>query len=280
MLRLRLVETIAHPCKEANEDLFGCNAQAAWIFDGATGIGPNIIPGAPTDPYWLVHAMNAAMTQHWDEHAPTRALCRSAAGQVIEQFSQVAPEPTPPLIDRPTACWLMARLWDGQLELSTVGDCQLIHAGAEGVLEFGGKIGDVAAPVRDELARLKAAGVDARDLVRLLLPFEREVRAKANVDGGYAIVDLTPRWIDRIERRAVRASAGDRILLMTDGFYRLIDTFGTYDAETLMAAALSRGLQPLYEELRALETADENCEAFPREKVRDDVAAALLTIDG
>src|SRR6202034_2954118 len=102
----------------------------------------------------------------------TLALCRSAARQVIEQFSQAVRQPAPPLIDRPTACWLMARLWDNQLELSAVGDCQLIHSSTAGILEFGGKIGDVAAPVRDELARLKAAGVEAKDLGRLLLPLE------------------------------------------------------------------------------------------------------------
>ena len=138
----------------------------------------------------------------------------------------------------------------------------------------------MAAPVREELTRLKAAGVAGKDLRRMLLPLEREFRSKANTDGGYAIVDLTIRWIDRIDQQSVRVSAGDRVLLMSDGFYRLIDTSATYTADTLMAAAVRNGLQPLYEELRALEAADEDCAAFPRDKVRDDVTAALLAIDG
>jgi hypothetical protein len=278
MPELQLIERIAYPCKVTNEDLFDCNGQAAWIFDGASGIGPGVIPGAPSDPYWLVQAMNAAIKAHWRDEAPTKALLMSAAQQVIAQFAHAVTNPAPPLIDRPTACWLMARLWDGGLELSTVGDCQLIHSGARGVFHFGGDLGDVAAPVRQALAQLKQARVAAEDLVQRLLPLEREVRAKANIEGGYAIVDLTTRWIDRIEQKRVSISAGDRILLMTDGLYRLIDTFNRYSAETLIAAALRDGLQPLYDELRALEADDETCEAFPRAKVRDDVAAALLRI--
>jgi hypothetical protein len=281
MAALRLVETVAHAGKTVSEDLFQHTARAVWILDGATGIGPSVIEGAPSDPYWLVHAANDALKAIWDDEAPTETLCARAAEQVIAAFAGVVRQPPPPPIDRPTACLLIARLWRDRLELSTVGDCWLIHAGAHGVSDFGAKIDDaVAAPVRDALARFKAAGVSHADLLELLLPFEREVRAKANADGGYGIVDLTTRWPTRMQQRLVEVSPGDRLLLMTDGLYRLIDTFAAYDAPSLMAAAETRGLAALYAELRTLEHGDPDCAAYPRGKVSDDVAAALLTVDG
>ncbi len=279
MTSLKLVEAISHPCKVTNEDLFDYNARAAWIFDGASGIGPKVIPSSPSDPFWLVQSMNAAIKRRWHDEKSTPDLLTEAADDVIESFLQIAQDPVPPMIDRPTACWLMARLWDGQLELSAVGDCCLVHKGLNGTTSFGGKISDeLAAPVRQELKRLKAEGVDAGKLADLLRPLEREFRAKANVDGGYAIVDLTQRWISRIEQSRVLISPGDHILLMTDGLYRLIDTFHKYDTDGLLEAALLMGLSPLYEELRALELHDEDCATFPRAKAQDDVAAALMAI--
>lgn len=279
MRRLRLVERIDQPCKAVSEDLFDCNAQAAWIFDGATGIVPDLIAGAPSDPYWLVHAVNAGIQAHWDDAAPTRSLLRAAAEDAIARFLAQAEAPVPPMIDRPTACLLMARLWQGGLELSTLGDCWLLRSSAGRVSEFGSKLGDeVAGPVRQEMARLKAAGFAGAALFEQLLPMERQFRATANTDGGYPVVDLSLRWIDRITQASVEALPGDQLLLMTDGLYRLIDTFRIHDGESLMRAALDGGLAPLLAQLRALEAADERCEAYPRAKVRDDVAAALLVI--
>lgn len=277
---LRLVEAIAHASKAANEDLFDCNAEAAWIFDGASGIGPGVIAGAPSDPWWLVHAVNDALKANWRDDLATPDLCRAAMTDVAARFAEAAGSPPPDLADCPTACLLMARLWEGRLELSSVGDCWMLRAGADGVTEFGVKISDeVAAPVRDELARLTAAGVAGAELFERLVPLERAVRAKANIDGGYAIVDLTDRWTGRLARAEVEAAPGDTLLLMTDGFYRLIDTFGLYDAQTLMTAARRGGLAPLYDELRAVEQADAACVRFPRIKKSDDVAAALLVIE-
>ena len=277
MAKLDLIDSVAHPYKEVNEDLFDHNDQAAWIFDGASGIGPKIMTHAPSDPYWLVHTFNDALKKNWNDATPTKQLFEKASAAIAEEFLRQAPV-VPPAVDRPTACLLMARLGRNRLEVSAVGDCWLVYRSGTNVQEFGNKLGDVAAPVYRELKRLKETGVSGKDLVDRLIPVEREVRAKANTDGGYAILDLTARWINRMAEHVFDARAGDEFLLMTDGFYRLIDIFKAYTAASLIEAARNKGLAALYTELREMEAGDEDCALYPRIKIRDDAAAALLKV--
>jgi len=74
------------------------------------------------------------------------------------------------------------------------------------------------------------------------------------------------------------AAAATHLLLATDGFYRLVDTYGMLTAGELMQAALERGLAPLYAELRRIEDGDPECLAFPRLKARDDATAVLVEV--
>jgi len=70
-----------------------------------------------------------------------------------------------------------------------------------------------------------------------------------------------------------------RGLLVSDGFYRLVDTFRVYpDAPALLGAALERGLAALLAELRMLEDADPECIAYPRIKPKDDATVLLFEI--
>ena len=278
MEQLHLIESIAYPGSNVNEDLFDMNGQAAWIFDGATGISPSIIPHSLSDPHWFVHSINDALKIAWSDNLSTPEILRAAAESVIHKFDTIVHKPLPPMIDRPTACFLMARIWKRRLELSAVGDCWMIHSSRAGVSDFGVKIGDTAEPVHKEMKRLRSLSLAGTELLARLLPFEREFRSKANQDGGHAIVDLSTRWIERMQKQDREFAVGDHILLMTDGLYRLIDGFKAYSSASLFKAAQERGLQTLYEELREREEIDKECLTYPRVKYRDDVAAAILKL--
>ena len=95
---------------------------------------------------------------------------------------------------------------------------------------------------------------------------------------GYWILDPSERWIEHVETSRLAAIPGDVLLLVTDGFWRLVDIYGRYDAESLFAAALGGGLQPVAAELRAIEAGDEECLRYPRLKTRDDATAVLVRI--
>jgi serine/threonine protein phosphatase PrpC len=277
-MRLNILDSVCEPAAVTNEDHFDHNAQAAWVFDGASGIGPKTIATSPSDPHWLVQTVNAELKKAWHDDMPTHTLLQAAAEATSRLYGEQATQPLPPLTDRPTACLTMARIWDGTLEVLNAGDCWIIRQSGKDVFDFGTKHDDLAKPVRAERKRLKAAGTPQSEMNDLMAPFERAFRQQANQDGGYVIVDTTTRWVDRLHRKIVPIAPGDSILLMTDGFYRLIDVFGRYDAASMISGATSKGLSALHAELREAEAMDEECIAFPRAKTRDDVAAALFTI--
>ena len=47
------------PC---NEDRAGATARAAWVIDGATGLGESLLPHA-SDAGWFAEALDAAMAE-------------------------------------------------------------------------------------------------------------------------------------------------------------------------------------------------------------------------
>jgi hypothetical protein len=68
--------------------------------------------------------------------------------------------------------------------------------------------------------------------------------------------------------------------LASDGFLALVSDYGAYSADSLMAAALDKGLAALGDELRAIEAADPDGARFARFKKSDDATAILLRLDG
>ena len=68
------------------------------------------------------------------------------------------------------------------------------------------------------------------------------------------------------------------ILLGTDGFWRLNDTYHVYGMDQLVDAALNGGLERLARELREIERNDRQCVKFPRIKPTDDATALLCRI--
>jgi hypothetical protein len=75
------------------------------------------------------------------------------------------------------------------------------------------------------------------------------------------------------------AEEGTTILICSDGFLALASDYGRYDAKALFDAALSRGLRPLFEELRTIENGDPEGKKYPRFKTSDDATAVIVRVE-
>jgi hypothetical protein len=78
---------------------------------------------------------------------------------------------------------------------------------------------------------------------------------------------------------AAGVAPGTHVLMLSDGFYRLVDHYHLYSDESLLTAAVEDGLQVLAQRLRRLEDEDAECRVYPRLKPRDDASALLLVVD-
>lgn len=270
-----------------NEDRAGAVETAAWVLDGTTGLsGRRLLPG-PSDAAWFVDAVDRGLRRHAERDLEIGDLLRRVIREARREFEAAAPrqeeqEEEDP--EQPAASFTAARRRrDGALELGNVGDCRILRRDRRGVVTaFGSSpVSELDRHVVEELVRLRAEGVESyAEAWRLLVEVILRNRTLANREGGYWVLDLSERWLPRIQRRVLAWTPGEHLLLVSDGFYRLVDTLRFYTDRELFEAALSRGLDDLAGELRRTEREDPECVIHPRIKVHDDATALLLRLEG
>ncbi len=98
----------------------------------------------------------------------------------------------------------------------------------------------------------------------------------ANTEGGYWVLGVEPEAAKHVEVGSVPLETPAAGLLMSDGFYRLVDTFGLVAEDRLLGRAREEGLSALLAEVRQAEDNDPDCLRHPRFKPKDDATALLL----
>lgn len=279
-MRLEILDAISDAEPRAgrvNEDLYGATEHAVWVLDGATGIADRpVLPGA-SDARWLVDIVDRVLRQRLEGARALTEVMGDIAGAAMTAFQRDALRPDAPPMDMPCACLALLRLAADRLELANIGDCRILHRHGRGVSCFGSSnLSMLDEGLRQEVICRQARGIRHDDVWPLVLPLIRHNRGLMNQPEGYWILDASERWIGHVETASRATAVGDVLLLVTDGFWRLVDIYGRYDAEALLATALSGGLGPLVTELRAIEAADEECQRHPRLKTRDDATAVLV----
>jgi hypothetical protein len=106
----------------------------------------------------------------------------------------------------------------------------------------------------------------------------QETRAVHNTPGGYWVFGVQPEASRHAQMFDVACPAGSRVLLMTDGFYRLVSPYRRYSAAELMAEATKRGLGSLLTDLRALEASPADDARLGRIKTSDDATALYFEV--
>lgn len=275
-----IVDQITSASGQVNEDTSGIGACSAWVIDGATGFSERRLTPGASDAAWYAQRLNVAFTRHAaDDNLTITQFLTRAIQDVAAEFSSFATADLKPE-EIPLAALALVRVGKGQLEYAVLGDCAVL-------LRYDGKVRLINDPhvaafdpmVAEKIRALHERGItDRQQLLSHMIPEVNRIRRMANQPGGFWIASLDPAAAEHAISGSVPLRGGASIMLATDGFLRMIEPFGKYNAGSLMAGARERGLGSLLEELRAAEAGDETCLRFPRIKVRDDATAMLLEI--
>jgi serine/threonine protein phosphatase PrpC len=280
-LRLEVIEAVGLPAGTVNEDRWGASGdKAVWVLDGATGLADErLLPGA-SDALWFVEQVDGGLRGRAASGNTPADVLRPIVRQTREAFAKAALRPDAAVVDLPGGALVMLRLVEDSVELSSLGDCRIVHHGALGAVSCFGtsKVTALDDLLVEEVVRLQALGLSQAEIWQRVLPVTRRHRALANQPDGYWRLDLDERALAHIEIERRPARPGDAFLLLSDGFYRLVDVYRRYSYATLLDTAQQRGVPPLAAELRAIEAADPECRRFPRLKPRDDATAVLARI--
>lgn len=253
------------------------------VIDGGTSVAErDYLDPVHGDVTWFVHAITAALEQ---ELAPGRGQQESvhaAIGAVGARFEQIAGHSAMPLYAWPIAAmtWIRIDVRDGvqRAALYSLGDCtSLLHTAAGGCIDLDPFVNPQDAVLQAEIAQLRAEGVSDPERRReRMLPMLRARRAFQNTQPGPTVLCLRPNGAFQARVRSVDLEPGTSLLIMTDGFYRLVDPYGCYTDDALVEACLERGLATMLDELRTYEAVSDATGARAV-KAADDASAAIWT---
>jgi Protein phosphatase 2C len=272
---------IAHRWSSAgdriNEDALGWSQGAAWVIDGASGIARSRFTSAESDAQWYARAIGEALARHVDDSTRTLPQIFAAAVEEVRsafvRLSGGAFEP----FEAPSASAALVRTDGERVEYAVLGDCALILREAGSLrLVHDARVLELERPILDHLRSLLCAGVRAPEqLRREILPMVMAMRARMNRPDGYWVLSLDPAAAEHALTGTLQPAPGAPLVLLTDGFTRLIDGFATCTVEAFHARASEGGFERLHDELRALERADPEAQRFPRLKLSDDATGIV-----
>lgn len=279
-MSFRLLEQVWDPDSAANADWFHTHMNTVVLLDGAAPQHRQPVSSFDNDAVWLVRRFAEVFSRSSQptsislleriEHAREeldreyRALCGQAG---------LVPKETP------FACLALAQELNDQVEFLNMGDLSVLIRGRGGSVERFGTSA-VRELDRQALALLEREIADGpathAGRVANVWPKIQANRALRNVLPGYEVLEPGVSCTGKLERSVFARSEVRSFLMLSDGFYRLVDTFHRYTDASLFDAVERRGLRELLRELRAIEDGDAECVRYPRFKRHDDATALWL----
>jgi hypothetical protein len=233
------------------------------VLDGATSVArQNYIDPDAGDVAWFVRRFCAAFGKALAGRGSQEQMVRAAVLDVRAAFDDRSLGEAVPVYAWPIAAMTWIRLLRGrdgasELLLYCLGDCKTLMLRADGgVQDLDPWVNPQEAVVQEAIAALAREGIDDPAVRReRLLPMLRRRREEQNTALGPQSLCLAPAGPFAARRYAARAEPGSTLLVITDGFYRLVDPYGLHGDASLLRACASGGLEALLAELRAHEAA-------------------------
>jgi hypothetical protein len=265
---------------ETCEDLANATDGGAWVLDGSSGAERAAVTDAPTDGRWYVERLNAYLESSLSAAGSLPEAVREGLGVLRSDYRAFEGSRDTGIVQHPLAAAALVRFDGGYVEYLLSADCNLAVERPDGTVETVPGDGPRALDQRvvDEIQRRKAAdGLTHAAAKRATRELIVENRRQLNRPGGYWALSFDERAVDHARGSTLSTADVDAIALFSDGFERLLESYDAVAYETLFGTVREAGPEPLFDELRRIESEDESCETYPRIKPRDD--AALLVVD-
>jgi len=290
---LRVIERVWDPDASANADGSSELEGTVVVLDGAAPVAKERVSSYDNDTVWLVRrfpdhlaerlaaARAGAVTPSALVDIP--ALVESARVSLAHEYAELCRQAGFVPAETPFACLAIAHDAGARLELFNLGDQTTLVRGRGG--HWLGKLGESAVRELDRqalelLMRELRAGVEPHAARHARVrPTILANRALRNQLAGYDVLDVNVSCRERFEHQSFEQADTRDLLMMSDGFYRLVDTFGRYDDASLFQAVERNGLAALLAELRSVENDDPECTRHPRFKRHDDATALWLAVE-
>ncbi|MDJ0900247.1 MAG: protein phosphatase 2C domain-containing protein [Xenococcus sp. MO_188.B8] len=282
-MRLKIIDKKSDYRGQINEDLVGNLDSHCWVLDGATGLTDNPVTNSRNDARWFVERIDASLRKFCSfNDTSLQEVVFKTIIQVDKEFQKCIIKSDHKPFEVPSAGMALIKIDEGYLEYGVLGDCRIfiLKESGEKISIGGSPLEKLDQEVVKRILELRdEKGIkDYGEIKTQILPLLQKNRSLMNTDEGYWILSLNPEASNHMNQGTIKVMDGDVVLLVTDGFYRIVDIFKKVHESELVQVSLERGFEDIIEELRAMEQADFDCLKYPRLKVSDDATAVLLRI--
>jgi hypothetical protein len=266
----------------ANEDAWGAAFNSAWVIDGATGVEKDWICLGKSDAAWFADRMSAHLkpaSQRAGNVVEAMDLALAGVREALTSSGACWPAAS----RGPTASIAMVSGRGEKFELGILGDCKVIELRRDlQVVSHGSsRISQLDRDLIKKVYQIRGStDLSEPQKAIKIAELEAELRGLANQKDGYWILDLMGAALSFTEVVEIPASEVAALILVSDGAYRLVDTFLEYDDKSFVMDVLGRGPAWITERLRTAERNDPHCERFWRIKPQDDATLVVLTSEG
>jgi len=285
MMRIEHICAGARPDSLRNDDHVAVFTSAGVtdivVIDGGSSVANrDYIDERQGDVAWFVHAFAAALQKALQPGRNQQECVWIAIADVRTRFKHLTAGQDIPLHAWPIAAmtWLRMSQQDGATHatLYSLGDCKTLLYTATGTcIDPDPFVNPQEAILQDCIATLKAEGVDDPLHRReRMLPMLRTRRESQNTAPAPGVLCLEPNGPFQVRLRSISVADDASVLVMTDGFYRLVDLYGLYTDAALVEACIEFGLEAQLDKLRNYES---NCTGTATRAVKsaDDASAVL-----
>ena len=286
-MKIEQISAGANPNSQHNDDhiaVFTCaGVTDIVVIDGGSSVAErDYIDEVRGDVTWFVHAFTDSLQKALVPGRDQPDCVRMAIADVRAQFRQLTTGRDVPLHAWPIAAmtWLRISYHDeaAHATLYCLGDCKTLLYTANGpCIDLDPFVNPQEAVLQDVIARLTADGIeDPASRREQMLPMLRARRVSQNLAPAPGVLCLDPNGPFQARRHSVELTHDASVLVMTDGFYRLVDLYGLYTDSTLVEACITHGLKTQLDKLRNYEATCART-AARAVKAADDASAALWT---
>lgn len=272
---------------DQNEDMAGASKFGAWVIDGATSVSEALVPNLELNLVRLfVKQIHESLTDKLDDlQTPISQILRRVLLESLVEIAAVL-KPYSPDIDNlkphqlPRASIAVIRIVGNVLEFFIIGDCvAYIESDFQSIAleHYRSKIFDQELLSWAKSKRNVSQEMPFQELRKKIIePKLRELRDSSPKEDILRVLTLNPRSIDYATSGTITLK-DSRILLMTDGVARAVNTYSLYhDYHLLLDDIASSELGTVISRIRKVEQEDPECREFFRLKVSDDATAITL----
>ncbi len=276
---MKEIFTYISGCKEDYcEDWLCAKGKFAFLLDGATGVSGERVTDGATDAVWFVENIGKELEKALEKGGELLSILKNTVESVSARYNRF--EGGERVSDKPTATLSLVRINGEFLEYYSLCDSEIVIRKKDGSHLH---ILDDRLTKLDNInfGRMRKIAAEKGITLRAAFPYIVEHilynRAHMNKPGGYGAIAHTTDGLESGIHGKIKLSEVKDVLLYTDGLAEAYDLFKIYPSPLAMLEEVAeKGVQEVLSKLFARQDADPDCNAYARNKKRDDISAVYI----